>query len=244
METSLHRQLKESYAAGGGAVEVVLGAYRIDAVGDGELIEIQHGSLSAIRPKIQQLLRRYTVRIVKPIIARKRIIRQTRSEGPITSRRWSPRRGHMLELFDELVYFAKVFPHPRLVIDVPLVEVEEWRMPPSKTQRRRRRAPKHRVKDLILTDIVQQQEFRTADDLLRLIDTEQLTAEFDTAALAALIDRPRWVAQRIAYVLRETGAATVVGRRGNALQYQLTPAPPAARPPRAAKRRRPVAEAA
>ena len=220
METSLHRQLKQSYAAGG-AMEVVMGAYRIDAVGDGELIEVQHGSLSAIRPKVQQLLRRYAVRVVKPIVVRKRIIRQMRPDGPVSSRRLSPRRGSMLELFDELVYFTKVFPHPRLVVDVPLVEVEEWRLPPVKSQRWRRRKPKHRVKDLVLTDIVEQQEFRTPGDLLRLLDIDQLSGTFDTAELALRLDRPRWVAQRIAYVLRETGAACVTGRRGNTLLYQV-----------------------
>ncbi len=49
METSLHRQLKQLYAAGDARQEVVLEQYRIDVVVDGRLIEIQHGALAAIR---------------------------------------------------------------------------------------------------------------------------------------------------------------------------------------------------
>jgi len=56
METSLHRQLKERYAAGNARQEVALGDYRIDVVTDHELIEIQHGSLGAIRDKIKHLV--------------------------------------------------------------------------------------------------------------------------------------------------------------------------------------------
>ena len=51
MESSLHQQLKEHYADTG-KTEVRLGDYRIDAIRDGELIEIQCASLSAIRKSV------------------------------------------------------------------------------------------------------------------------------------------------------------------------------------------------
>ena len=76
METSLHRQLKQIYADDGvdAEIEKPLGNYRIDVVRDGELIEIQHGSLAAIRSKIAALLKKHRVRVVKPIVSRKRLI--------------------------------------------------------------------------------------------------------------------------------------------------------------------------
>ena len=45
METSLHRSLKERYAAGGdGRAEVPVRGYRIDAIDDsGRLVEVQSG---------------------------------------------------------------------------------------------------------------------------------------------------------------------------------------------------------
>ena len=57
METSLHRQLKEAYADHEARIEVRVGNYRIDVVRDHELIEIQHGSLAAIRDKVRKLLK-------------------------------------------------------------------------------------------------------------------------------------------------------------------------------------------
>ena len=58
METSLHRSLKERYAAGSvGRREVTVERFRIDAVDDsGRLIEIQSGALGPLRSKLRRLL--------------------------------------------------------------------------------------------------------------------------------------------------------------------------------------------
>ncbi len=42
-------------------------------------------------------------------------------------KRLSPKRGTILDLFDDLVHFMRVFPHKRLTLEVPLVDIEEWR---------------------------------------------------------------------------------------------------------------------
>lgn len=224
METSLHRELKSHYAESDAATEVRLGRYRIDAISGGELIEIQFASLSAIRDKIAALVRSEQVRIVKPIVARRRIIRQDHPDGPVISRRMSPKRGVTVDVFDELIFLTQVFPHPNLIIEVPLVSVEEWRLPPpSKWPRRRRYKPKHQVKDVVLNEILSTDCFATTADLLRLVQADELPAPFDTADLAAVLDCPRPVAQRIAYVLRQTGAVVDAGRRGNAILYSLAP---------------------
>lgn len=222
METSLHRELKSHYAESDAATEVRLGRFRIDAVSGGELIEIQFASLSAIRDKIAALVRSEQVRIVKPIVARRRIIRQQHPEGPVVSRRMSPKRGVTLDLFDELVYLTQIFPHPNLIIEVPLVSVEEWRLPPpTRWPRRRRYKPKHQVKDVVLSEILSTDSFATTADLLRLVRAEQLPMPFETADLVGMLECSRPVAQRIAYVLRQTGAAVDAGRRGNAILYSL-----------------------
>ena len=119
METSLHRQLKEVYADRDAQMEVRIGNYRIDVVRDHELIEIQHGSLAAIRDKVRTLLQKHPVRVVKPIIARRRLVKRRRQGGKVVDRRMSPKRGSVTDLFDELVYFCQVYPHPRLVLEVP-----------------------------------------------------------------------------------------------------------------------------
>lgn len=235
METSLHRELKSHYAESDAATEVRLGQYRIDAISGGELIEVQFASLSAIREKITDLVQSEQVRIVKPIVARRRIIRQAKPDGPVLSRRMSPKRGVTLDLFDELVYLTRVFPHPNLIIEVPLVSVEEWRLPPEPSRRWRRWKPKHQVKDVVLSEILSTDCFATPADLLRLIQADQLPRPFDTAELAGQLGCLRGVAQRITYVLRQIGAIEQAGRRGNAILYAV-PAAAKFRKPRKSKR--------
>lgn len=220
METSLHRELKEIYADAsvGAQVEKPVGKYRIDVVRDGELIEIQHGSLAAIRSKITALLKKHRVRVVKPIVVRRRLIKQTRRGGKVVSRRLSPKKGSILDLFHELIYFTRVFPHENLALEAPLVEVEEWRFP-GHGRRRWRRTGDQQVEDQKLVHIDQVYDFRTAQDLLQLMP-EDLPAAFDTGHLAEGLGIDRSDAQRIAYCLRHIGAFQEIGKRGNARLYR------------------------
>ena len=226
METSLHRQLKLLYAAKEGetsdATEVRFGAYRIDALVGDELIEIQHGSLAAIRDKVRKLLEIRAVRVVKPIVARKLLIHLAEKGGEETSRRKSPKRGVLRDAFAELVYFRRVFPHPRLTVELLLVDVEEYRFP-GHGKRRRRRERDFQVEDRRLVAVHESYHLRTAHDLVRLVGVE-LPKEFDTADLARAAEIPAWEARRIAYCWREMGAAEVKGKRGNRIVYRLKPA--------------------
>jgi hypothetical protein len=218
METSLHRQLKEVYADQGALLEAPLGDYRIDVVCDGELIEIQHGSLAAIRDKVRGLLQSHRVLVVKPIVHRKRIVKQDAKGGRVISRRLSPKRGRAIDVFDEMIYFTRVFPHPNLTVEAPLVDVEEWRYP-GHGRRRRRRSTDHVVEDQKLIAVHRILRFHDTGDLLRLIPSE-LPSPFHTAHLAVAMNAPRWLAQRIAYCLREAGAVSKAGKQGNAWLYQ------------------------
>lgn len=219
METSLHRQLKEHYAADATQQEVTMGGYRIDAVRKGLLIEIQHGSLAAIRDKIAVLLQENRVTVVKPIIAEKVLIKLAARSGPEVSRRRSPKRGCLLDLFDELIYFTRVFPHRRLTLEVPLVDIEELRYP-GHGRRRRRRQNDYQIADQRLLRIVKTHRFRTLADLRRLLP-RSLPARFHTKQLAEALQVSRWTAQRIAYTLRETGSIEVAGKQGNAILYRM-----------------------
>lgn len=219
METSLHRQLKEIYADKDAQLEVPLGDYRIDVICDNELIEIQHGSLAAIRDKIQNLTHDHRVLVVKPIIASKKLIHQDKKAGKVLSRRMSPKRGTILTLFDELVYFTRAFPHPNLTLEVALVHVEEWRFP-GHGRRRRKRENDFEVEDRKLVKIDETHRFRTGADLIALLP-RNLPQPFHTGHVAEAMDIDRWIAQRIIYCLREMGAAEVVGKQRNALLYEL-----------------------
>lgn len=220
METTLHRQLKEFYCGDALAREVWVRDYRIDAVVDGELIEIQLASLAALKRKVPALLGEHPVVVVKPLSAHKTIFRRDRKNGPVTSRRVSPRHETVLDLFQELVHFTDVFPHPRLRLEVLLTEQEEFRV---RRARPRRRSKDYRVEDRRLIGIHSRHVLRTADDLAGLLPVG-LPPEFTTADVARLAKIPRWLAQKMAYCLRRIGAITPCGKQKNALLYtRVTP---------------------
>lgn len=228
MEFSLHRELKALYAGSEAATEVRLGRFRIDAVRDDELIEIQLASLAALRRKTLALLadprwRRRRLRIVKPVVASKQIIRRRRPEGPVASRRRSPKRGALVDVFHELIYFTRVFPRPRLALDVLLVDVEEERHP-GHGRRRRWRRRDHVVADQRLVAVGPRVELATADDLWRLVPGT-LPEVFHSGDVAEATGLARWVAQRIVFCLREMGAAEAVGKHGNTRLYRRAAGP-------------------
>lgn len=237
METTLHHELKLHYAGRDARFEVPVGRYRVDVVSGSRLFEIQHGPLAAIRDKVRTLLRSHRVTVVKPIVARKLLVKQSAKGGRVVERRKSPKRGRLLDLFDDLVHFTRVFPHPRLTLEVPLVEIEEWRYP-GHGRRWRWRKNDHQVEDQKLTAVRETHRFRTPSDLVRLISCP-LPAPFHTGDLAESLEVDRWVAQRIAYCLRQTGAIRQVGKQRNALLYELVK--PRRRRVSAPQRRRPAA---
>jgi hypothetical protein len=226
METSLHRDLKRLYSDKDIRFEVALGAHRIDVVAGGRLVEIQLGSLAAIRDKVRALVEEHQVLVVRPIVATKTLVKRARKDGPVAQRRKSPKRGTILDLFDELVHFTRVFPHERLTLEAPLIDIEEWRYP-GHGRRRRWRRDDYEVEDQKLLAVGRTYRLRTAADLARLI-TGPLPKRFETRQLAAALGVPRRTAQRIAYCLRLSGAVCAVGKQGNARVYRFARARKAA----------------
>jgi len=218
MESSLHQQLKDHYCHPAARQEVKLGRYRIDVMDEDRLIEIQHGSLAAIRDKVAHLLKQHQVLIVKPIVARKRLIKLKCKGGAVIDQRWSPKRGKLIDLFDELVYFTRVFPHPQLCLEAVLVQVEERRFP-GRGRRRRKRPSDHQVEDIRLVQIDEAMRFESVSDLCSLLP-KRLPRRFHTGHLAERLNVPRWNAQRIAYCLRQMNGIQRVGKQGNAYLYE------------------------
>jgi hypothetical protein len=218
METSLHRQLKELYAGRDGQCEVRLGRHRIDVVRRGRLYEIQHGSLAAIRRKIVDLVGANRLTVVKPLITHKTIVQLSRLDGAELYRRASPKHCSWLDAFEQLVYLAHVFPHPRLTLEFAQVTVEETRYP-GHGRRRRRRDRDFLVADQRITELGEVRRVKSTADLWRLLGPAA-PRRFDSGELAQALATPRWIAQRIAYCLLHTGAARQVGKAGNARIYE------------------------
>jgi len=220
METTLHRQLKQAFAGPKSKFEQRLGRYRIDVVTGRRLIEIQHSSLAAIARKTEDLLqKKHRLDVIKPLVIRKRLIKLDGPEGMIIDQRWSPYRGSVLDIFDELMAFRRVFPHPKLRVIVPLLDVEEIRFP-GHGRRRRWRANDFQVADRSYTTWHGCEVLGKTSDLFRLLPAD-LPEVWDTGVLASAAETSRSVAQRIAYVLRWVGAVEEAGKRANSRLYRL-----------------------
>jgi hypothetical protein len=214
METALHHELKSRYGPEiGGRVEVALSGFRIDAIDpDGDLVEVQSGALGPLRAKLARLLLEHRVRVVKPVVVSKRVVRRSRRDGADQSARLSPKRGEILDVFDDLIGLARLFPHPNLRIDVMEVAIDEVRIP-------RRRRPGFAVVDRRLREEGATVTLHLGSDLWRLI-TAPLPSRFTTVDLAGAIGRNVGFAQRVAYCLRLGGAAEAVGKIGNRILYE------------------------
>jgi hypothetical protein len=222
VETSLHQQLKNHYASDESNTEVRFGGFRIDAIADdGELIEIQHASLGALRDKTRKLLStrsKHRLRIVKPIVRRKRVTTLDPKNGKVLRSRMSPKTGEWLDLFTDLVHFVSVFPRKGLTLEVVLIDAEEFR-----TDRvpKRHRGKNYQSLDIRLLEVGDRIALGSVADLMERLPMHQLDCPFDTAQLALALSRPRWLAQKVAYCLREIGGITPAGKKGHSQLYSL-----------------------
>lgn len=218
METSLHRFLKEHYAADSESTEVGVDSFRVDAIdSEGWLVEVQHAGLGSIRKKLSTLLESHSVRLIKPLIRCKWIETLDLESEEVVTRRKSPKRADHWDVFAELIHLGTVFPHVNLRLECPLLDVVEQRIP---RPHRYRRKKQYQVKDQTVVEIHDSAILHTAHDLWKLLGSPDLPESFGTSDLASVLDRPRWFAQQVAYVLLKCGATECVGKKGNSKLYR------------------------
>ncbi len=217
-EKPLHASLKQWYARPGDRIEVPLDGFVIDLVREDLLIEVQTRGFSSLKQKITVLLDDgHHVRIVHPIPIDKWIVKVD-GDGTVLSRRLSPKHGSPTDVFAELVSFPELVAHPHLDIDVILTNEEEYRRhTPDRSWRRNGWT----IEERRLIEVVDTWLISNVTDLATLLPPE-LPKPFTTADLATKLGRPRRAAQQMAYCLRIAEVIVAVGKRGNAVEYQLS----------------------
>ncbi len=235
-EKPLHAALKEWYARPGDRFEVPVDGYLVDIVRDGLLIEIQTRGFSPLKRKLGKLAETHPVRLVYPIARDKWIVRRAKRGKKVLGRssrnglgdataspgrRKSPKHGAVEDLFEELVSIPKLLTNPNFALDVLLIHEEEVRRHDAARAWRRKGWVTHERR---LLDVVDRRLFETPADLAALVP-DGLAEPFTTADLADAIARPRWLAQKMAYCLRQMGAIHPVGKRGRTILYARRHAP-------------------
>jgi hypothetical protein len=217
-EKSLHSALKTWYMQPDDLMETSVGGYVIDIVrGEKTLIEIQTRSFSSMKRKLTTLLDQYSIRLVHPI-AQERYVMRVDSDGVVISRRKSPKKGKVFDVFREFVSFPTLMAHPNFSLEVLLIHDEEiWRDDGKGSWRRKGWS----IYDRRLVNVVDSVVLTSPSDCSALIPA-QLSETFDCKELAAALKIQPPIAQKMAYCLREMGALQVVGKRKRAFLYART----------------------
>ena len=228
-EQPLHAALKAHYAQPPAQTEVLVDGYLVDVVRDGELIEIQTGNFSAIKKKLHHLVDQHPVRLVYPIAVEKWLLKiggdgqappDDRSQGSSAEstslkRRKSPKRGRPVDVFAELVSFPGLVLGPNFSLELALIQEEEVR---RFTGKKRWRTNGWQTIERRLIKVMEVQTFRGPASFARLLPPD-LPETFTTADIAAGLEVPLWLAQKVAYCLREMGAIVQVGKQGRSWLY-------------------------
>lgn len=187
----------------------------MDILRDGSIIEVQTANFSAIARKMRQLVTRHPVRLVYPVPRDLWIVKLPRDGADPPTRRKSPKRRDVVDVFAELVSFPELIAHPNFQLDVVLTEEETvWRYDSPKRWRRRGWITVERR----LLAVHQTVSLCDRADYASLIPGT-LPAQFLTSDLAVALGCRRHLAQQVAYCLRNSGLIDKVGARGNAILY-------------------------
>jgi len=213
-EKPLHASLKQWISEPGDEFEVRIGRFVVDIVRGPLLIEVQTGSTFPLKRKLQALLKYHAVHLVIPI-ARQKTITTIDDAGSVIGSRQSPKHGELLDVFHELTSLRDLLGDANFSIEALLIHVDEVRRPRTTRKRRWR---DWEVQERRLVEVFDHVTFHHPGDYLAAVPST-LEEPFTTADLAKATHRPRRVAQRIAYCLREMGALAVVDRKRSGIRY-------------------------
>ena len=130
----------------------------------------------------------------------------------------SPKKGNLFHLFEELVSIPDLIQNPNFSLEILLIQEEEVRCTDGKGSWRCRGL---RIVDHLLIEVMSRHIFNRSTDFRSLLPID-LPEPFSTQELGEGIDQPRWIAQKMAYCLRNMGGIEIVGKNGNSLFYSAS----------------------
>lgn len=213
-EKPLHASLKQWYAQPGDRFEVPVDGFVIDIVRDNVLLEIQTRHFGAIKSKLATLVSSHQVRLIYPIAQEKWIVQSSATAGCFSTRRKSPKRGRVEDLFRELVAIPRLLSHQNFSLEVLMTREEERRRYDGRRRWRRRGWV---TEERRLLEVVERRVFEAPANWLALLPerTEPFTSRDLAEAIGVRVD----LAQKMTYSLREAGFVQPVGKRGRATLY-------------------------
>ncbi|MEM7796749.1 MAG: hypothetical protein AAF579_20115 [Cyanobacteria bacterium P01_C01_bin.118] len=214
-EKPLHASLKQWYAQPGDRFEVAVDGFVIDIVRDHQLLEIQTGNFAAIRSKLTKLVKMHPVRVIYPIAQEKWIIKLS-ADNQANSRRKSPKKGRVEDVFKEMVSLPQLVLNPNFSLEVLMIQEEEVR---RFKEKRRWRRHGWCTEERRLLAVVERHLLETPADWLSFLPKDMET--FTTRNIADAIGIRRDLAQKIAYSLRKARLIELIGKQGRGNLYRV-----------------------
>ena len=213
-EKPLCAALKAWYAQPGDRFEVPLDGFVIDIVRDNVLLEIQTRHFGAIKSKLATLVSSHQVRLIYPIALEKWIVQSSVNGDGFATRRKSPKRGRVEDLFRELVGIPRLLSHQNFSLEVLLTREEETR---RFDRRRRWRAKGWVTEERRLLEVMDRKVFDGPASWLALLRNEAVHIERPCAR-----DRctARSGSEDDVYAPR-SGCVKPAGKRGRAVLYEV-----------------------
>jgi len=214
-ETYLHEELKGLYASKHSTLEAQVGASICDILHeDGSVTEIQTSSLGKLKSKIERLIVERKVRLVYPI-AETLMIETKEADGSPKSRRKSPKKGIVYQLFPEITSIYHLLEDKNLELEVVFANVTEFRVADGTGSWRRKGI---RIENKRLDAVNSTRVFHGPRDFLALLP-EGTPSPFTTKDLRALgVGK---YAGHMVWVLHKMNLLEKVGTKDRCILYRV-----------------------
>ncbi len=216
-EHSLHSEIRRVYSLPGDIFEVKLDNYIVDILRGELVIEIQTKNFSALKEKLQTLIKTHQVRLVYPLSEKKWITYITKDDAAFNKRK-SPRKGRLTDLFRELVRIPDMLGEDNFSLEVLFIDEEEIRCNDGKGSWRRRGVS---IKERRLVKVNDRILFQNKHDYLKILP-KNLNEIFTNKEFAKSAKISVRTARQITYCLRKSGIIRITEKKGRELYFQKT----------------------
>lgn len=216
-ESSLHNDIKYWYGTEGDRYEAYCDGYIIDMIRGEQLIEIQTGNFSAIKPKIYNLITSHKIKLIYPIITEKWISLIDNDTNECIRKRKSPLKKDFINIFDELVSMPELILNDNFSIELIQIKMEELRCNDGKGSWRRKGIS---IMDKKLLEVNNTIELNENKDFLKLFQCK-LPNQFTNKELAKLANINLSLARKATYCLTRMKLLESSGKRGRENLYTV-----------------------
>lgn len=175
-ESSLHRELKEKYAAlCRGQTEVEYGGFICDVINDEVIYEIQTSNISKLRPKIEKLTQTRKIWIIFPVAEITEIVIIDKN-GKTISKRKSPKKENIFCIYRQITGILDLFGLENFGIKVLFINQQRIRQKTKEAVQLANKSRRHKREwiplDKKLAAINNEIEITSKNDLINLVKNE------------------------------------------------------------------------